>query len=136
MKIYLLTITDKHGSHPSAYTTFEEADRACAEELRPLLREWDYDEDEISKMLTEGYYVEGDLPYGEITPIDIDPSSRTLVRILWELDLEEGEDYAAELQARNLPDLMYLSQAELNDDSLADTLSDSFGFLINGFETV
>ena len=134
MKIYLLTITTKHGSDHYAYSTRDEASNAFDEKLRPLLYDWGYEDSEIDIMIDEGYDVHGDLPYADIDELDLDPPlSRTLVRIDWELDLEDGEDYNAKVQECALPTLMYLSRDELDNDEIADTLSDTFGWLVQGF---
>ena len=133
MKIYLLTITTKHGSDHYAYSTHDEAGTAFDEKLRPLLYEWGYEDSEIDIMLDEGYDVKGDLPYANIDVLDLEPSSRTLVRIDWELDLEDGEHYDSKVQECTLPTLMYLNRDELDDDEIANTLSDTFGWLVQGF---
>jgi len=133
VKIYLLTITTKHGSDHHAYATHDEAFNALDEKLRPLLYEWGYEDSEIDIMLDEGYDAQGDLPYADIEALDLEPSSRTLVRIEWALDLEDGEDYDSKVQEYTLPTLMYLSRDELDNEEIADTLSDAFGWLVQGF---
>ena len=132
MKIYLLTIYTNYGSESYAYSTLNEAHQARDQTIRPLLREKGYDDADIDDLLSDSF-TQCDLPHGDIEILEIDPPSRTLVRIDWELDLEDGEDYDSKVQECALPTLMYLNRDELDDDEIANTLSDTFGWLIQGF---
>lgn len=129
-KIYLVTIDTPYGTDNYVFDNEAKADDAYTSLFLKAMNAYGYDE-QTCKGILEGE-IEAQDVFAKTEVFHIEVENR-LLEINWELDLDDGENYDDKVREYKLPTLI---ETTLNDEEIANNLSDKYGWLINGFNEV